>query len=478
MPLPDERPRQSVANLIGRFEQQNKRPSLPSTPPPPPRHLSNNSVKEAKDKKEWTPKSVMATDAQSVFASASPSAGQDESPPSNLQTSIGVPVDVAAGSSEPPKSPPLKGKPTTAGEATPKPVGTRIPSSPMRSRPSTVPRSPAKSSVKPAPPKSSLPSTSQPLRPQHTGQSVASNVSLPRTPRPTPKFVSLTPSRPKTPATQPRGTTRPKTPAAGPFAPTAASLSRSRNTHHPVPPPVKQVASSSSATERFTKPTAASLSKARTPVSVAPTPSRIARSTSTGVVPRGSVKPKAVLSAAGEKDAKAEGVAKDKPLHSSEPPASELAQGGHAGEDAVLSDAHGSVDISQEGAHNDPVAEKPQGSPPISEPPCQLSDDCPVQDPNPEQPQPVQDSVENGAREDVPEEVCEEQRVVIETAGPHEENLPVDLNGQHADIPASPAIGHDIEDTTSSLERFSIPKPRPQSMITIPDEHLDTSDEY
>ncbi|KAI5985994.1 hypothetical protein EDD15DRAFT_1613961 [Pisolithus albus] len=261
MPLPDERPRQSVANLIGRFEQQNKRQPLPSTPPPPPRHLPGNSVKEAKDKKEWTPNSAKTTDVQSVFASASPSAVQDELPPANLQTSVNAQGDVAAKSSEPPKSPSPKGKPNAAGEATPKSVGTRITSPPLRNRPSNTPRSPAKPSVKPPLPKSSLPSTSQPIRPQHTGQSVASNASLPRTPRSAPKSVSLTPSRPKTPATQSRGTTRPKTPGAGPFAPTAASLARSRNTHHPVPPPVKQVASSSSATERFTKPTAASLSK-------------------------------------------------------------------------------------------------------------------------------------------------------------------------------------------------------------------------
>lgn len=471
MPLPDERPRQSVANLIGRFEQQNKRQPLPSTPPPPPRHLPSNSVKEAKDK-EWTPNSVMTTDVQSVFASASPSAVQDELPPSNLQTSVNVQGDVAASSSEPPKSPPPKGKPNAAGEATPQSVGARITSSPMRNRPSNTPRSPAKSSVRPAPPKSSLPSTSQPLRPQHTGQSIASNVSLPRTPRPTPKSVSLTPSRPKTPATQPRGTTRPKTPAAGPFAPTAASLARSRNTHHPVPPPVKQVASSSSATERFTKPTAASLSKARTPASAASTPSRVAKSSSTGVVPRGSVKTKAVSSSAGKTDAKAEEEAKDKLLHSSEPPACELAQGEPAGGDpAVLSAAQGSVDISQEGAHDDAVAEKRQDSCAISEPPCQLSNDGPFQDPNPVQAQPVQDSVENG----IPEEVCEERRVVIEATGPHEEDL---LNGQHRDIPAALAIAHDTEDTTNSLEGFPIPKPRPQSMISIPDEHLDTSDGY
>ncbi|KAI6037676.1 hypothetical protein EDC04DRAFT_2701515 [Pisolithus marmoratus] len=441
-----ERPRQSVANLIGRFEQQNKRQSLPSTPPPP-RHLPSDSVKEAKDRKEGTPNPAIA----SVFTSPSPSTGQVKASPSSPEISPNSRGDVPASTSEPPKSPPSKDKPTAAGESTPKPVGTRVPS--HRFTPH-----------------------SQPLKPQHTGQSVASNTSLSRTPRPTPKSIPFTPSRPKTPAIQSRGTPRPKTPAAGPFAPTAASLARSRNTQPPVPPPVKQVASSSSVSERFTKPTAASLSKARTPVSVASTPSRVAKSTSTGDIPRASVKAKVVLSPAAAKDAKAKGVPKDKTLRSSEPPAGELAQGGRAGEPAVLSDTHDSVDVSQNGAHNEPVAERPpEDSRTVSELPCQLSDGSSLQDPNPDPPQPVQDNVENGRREDVSEEVDEEQRALI---GPHEEDLPADASDQHTDIPAVPAIGHETEDTTNSLESLPVSKSRPQSMISIPDEHLDTSDGY
>lgn len=474
MPLPDERPRQSVANLIGRFEQQNKRQSFPSSlNPTPHRRLPSDSVKEAKDKKEASPRPVMAADAQPVFSSASPSAGEVKLPPSSPQTSQVAPDDVASGSSEPPKSPPPKDKLTAARKSTPTSVGTRIASSPRKSRPSTASHSSVKSSVKPAPSKSSLPSTSQPLKPQHTGQSVASNASLSRTPRPASKSVPLTPSRPKTPATQPRAsTTRPKTPAGGLFAPTAASLARSRNTQIPVPLPVKQVTSGGNASERFTKPTAASLSKARTPVSVASTPTRVTKSTSTGAVPR-SLIPKAVLSPAGAKDAKAQGAAKDKILPSSEPPASEPTQGGRAGEDTVLSNAHGSVDISQEGAHNDQVTEGSQEDPPAaSKLPYPLSDDSSLQNPDPEQLQPVEDE-----GRDVQEEVCEKQWVAIVTAEPHEDDLPADPNGQHTDIPSAPFIGYEIEDTMNPLEDLSISKPRPQSMISIPDEHLDTSDE-
>ncbi|EKM78116.1 hypothetical protein AGABI1DRAFT_107850, partial [Agaricus bisporus var. burnettii JB137-S8] len=61
MPLPDERPRQSVANLIGRFETQTKR--HPATGASSPRsssvvsHITGDSAKEElKEKREWPPK--------------------------------------------------------------------------------------------------------------------------------------------------------------------------------------------------------------------------------------------------------------------------------------------------------------------------------------------------------------------------------------------------------------------------------------
>ncbi|KAF9649235.1 hypothetical protein BDM02DRAFT_1931491 [Thelephora ganbajun] len=60
MPLPDERPRQSVANLIGRFEQQTKKQRSSS---PGPRsssvtsHTTEDSAKEEiKEKREWPPR--------------------------------------------------------------------------------------------------------------------------------------------------------------------------------------------------------------------------------------------------------------------------------------------------------------------------------------------------------------------------------------------------------------------------------------
>ncbi|KAF7795279.1 hypothetical protein EIP86_006432 [Pleurotus ostreatoroseus] len=59
-PLPDERPRQSVANLIGRFEQQTKRQSLTHVPPrsstPVSHAAGDNAKEEVKEKREWPPK--------------------------------------------------------------------------------------------------------------------------------------------------------------------------------------------------------------------------------------------------------------------------------------------------------------------------------------------------------------------------------------------------------------------------------------
>jgi len=64
---------------------------------------------------------------------------------------------------------------------------------------------------------------------------------------------------------------RSKTPSTGLFAPTAASLARSRNAPPQVPTPTKKSTLSSSSMDRLSKPTAASLSKARPPAIAAST---------------------------------------------------------------------------------------------------------------------------------------------------------------------------------------------------------------
>ena len=79
-PLPDERPRQSVANLIGRFEQQTKRQSLTNVPPLPGSrfgsaspHLASDAAKEdgsQRSAREWPPKLKPAKDVVAVDATS------------------------------------------------------------------------------------------------------------------------------------------------------------------------------------------------------------------------------------------------------------------------------------------------------------------------------------------------------------------------------------------------------------------------
>ncbi|KAL4074962.1 hypothetical protein V8B97DRAFT_1948730 [Scleroderma yunnanense] len=481
MPLPDEKPRQSVANLIGRFEQQHKRQSLPGTPAVVLRQPVSAAKEESKGKKEWPPKSVASTDAKSVFTPTSPSSGPSKPSAPSPKTTVDIPVDPAATPSpESAQSAPPGGKATMTGTSTPTPGAKRAPLSPLKSRSSTASNLPVKSSVKPHPPKTSLSSAiSQPLKPQHTGQSVVSNVSVPRTPRATPKAVTSTPSRPKTPATHSQGISRPKTPSSGLFAPTAASLARSRIAQPPLPPPVKKMTlSNSGATERLSKPTAASLSKARTPVLTSPP--RVVKSISTGGTLRGPSKLKAGLSPDSAKEAKAKEMAKTTApqIRGDDPAASEPAQNDHT-EEAVLSDVdvvedvHSHADVSPKGVHDQPpivpedgVSEEAEAHA-ISEPPHEMPD---VPGPRQEDPSPEPPAVQDPVEEEVQEEVTNDVQ-------PHEEDVSANGDGHPADVPIAPTAGSDIEDIVNLLEATSLSKSRPQSMITIPDEHEDTSDE-
>lgn len=169
-----------------------------------------------------------------------------------------------------------------------KTTAARTPASAAKSAASTPMRTPAKSTLRSPASKQSLASpAAQPLKPQHTGQSVASNATTKRPvtkPPPTPSSAKLprpeAASRSKTPTSS-----RPKTPSSGLFAPTAASLAKSRNAP-PVPPPVKKAHLSSSSMDRLSKPTAASQAR----VTAAAATSRVA---SAAAAPRASTAAKA-----------------------------------------------------------------------------------------------------------------------------------------------------------------------------------------
>ncbi|PPQ65269.1 hypothetical protein CVT26_000229 [Gymnopilus dilepis] len=323
----DERPRQSVANLIGRFETQNKRVSQALSAGSPSRsssvvsHITGDSAREeVKEKREWPPKSVTEGDksppsrsippalvtqsswkktdpneepdvpltAKALNASERQTKGEPNTFLENWRKDLPTaPVDVepeptpaappADDGLKTPKPPatPKVGAPSTAAPRTSsaaKAATSKVPIS-AASKPSTpASKTTAKTPVKSPAPKQSL----TPLKPQHTGQSVASSAAT--TTRKSVAKAPVTPASAKTPsraeastpAKTPTSTPRPKSPSSGLFAPTAASLARSRNAAPPVPTPTKKSTISSSSMDRLSKPTAASKAKIASPPSLSP----------------------------------------------------------------------------------------------------------------------------------------------------------------------------------------------------------------
>ena len=314
-----------MANLIGRFEtkrlsisasSQSRSSSVVS-------HVTGDSAKEeVKDKREWPPKSVASAEKPLVIVSSlrhfppsqplsdpSPSTPRQAKQGESLsQTVLDAPLTTTALERQTAEAPdtflenwrkdissvPAEMAPEldptspelTIGAPSPSlqtPTAATMPNFESPTSPHTPPTAALKTSTKPASkatiskatkgitksstPKQSLSSSSQPLRPQHTGQSVASTTSARR---PSVKPAPVTPqsktgprsdaSRAKTPTSS-----RSKTPSSGLFAPTAASLARSRNAPLPAPTPTKKSTLSSSSMDRLSKPTAASLLKARPP---------------------------------------------------------------------------------------------------------------------------------------------------------------------------------------------------------------------
>lgn len=271
-PLPDERPRQSVANLIGRFEKQKSSSGAAVPPPTLPRTSSVSSYRtedsaqeEVKERREWPPKSVESPAHLSLPGSGTlqlPVHKELTTPPE----SVPPPEPVEA---KPPTSPPV-----TLVQPIPAIDGSPLPSQikPTTTGLSSSFRSPAaKSAVKPstATPVKSI----APLKPQDTGQSTASLAARKRVSATPKQPLSMTPSRVRTPTSTARSITpssqaRPKTPSSGLYAPTAASLARTRA--NALPPPSVEKPKRKLTTD-LSKPTAASASKVRTP---AATPAR------------------------------------------------------------------------------------------------------------------------------------------------------------------------------------------------------------
>ncbi|KAG1882148.1 hypothetical protein F4604DRAFT_1745302 [Suillus subluteus] len=431
-PLPDERPRQSVANLIGRFEQQTKRQSssvasaIPRSSSVSSQIAGDSAKEDTKEKREWPPKH------------------------------------------NPAKPPTVKKQ--VSGKATPTSGSRTNPTSPAKPRPSTASiKSPVKS-----PPKSSLSSSiSQPIKPQHTGQSAASNTSNVRsTPKSVPRSTPVTPSRPKTPAVHTPNVSRPKTPSSGLFAPTAASLARS---------PAAQA-------ERLSKPTAASMSKARAPPHVA-SPIRTIKSTSAGLTPRGPSKLRVGLAPARMKEAKAQEdatkVATNDVDHELDHLECGYSENGHEPEETVVSE--GTSDLHDE--VRDHVDEIPavgvRGI--VMEGVESIVEDLP--DPEATHAEVhvdamVVDNVPQVSEPEVhPEALAEEplSHGGVNSNGSVEsqdqELAPATEETVHNAVSEIPAVDDDIEDMVVMLETVSLSKHRPRSIVSIPDEHGEIPDE-
>lgn len=294
-PLPDERPRQSVANLIGKFETQSKHlspsQSNPSRSSSVVSHVTGDSAKdEIKERREWPPKPVQKIapessrfidlDARKELAVQSDAEDLQQEARNEPNTFLenwrkDVPQSTdkeleLATPNTPDKSPASAAhvQNVVSAAQTPRIPGMKTSTSKVLTSTSsrsigTPPKAQGKSVLKPTPRQSLTPATSaQSLKPQLTGQSMVSSSSkrtiskLSITPR--------TPTRTETGTKTPTLTPRSKTPSSGLFAPTAASLARARNVPLPAPPPIKKTTISTDTMDRLSRPTAASLSRVKT----------------------------------------------------------------------------------------------------------------------------------------------------------------------------------------------------------------------
>ncbi|KAG7450779.1 uncharacterized protein BT62DRAFT_535002 [Guyanagaster necrorhizus] len=483
MPLPDERPRQSVANLIGRFEQQTKRQSISAAPARSSSVVSHNSgdsaKEEVKEKRDWPPRSASSYTTSPSSSWIKPQSSALKSSSSSMST---VPISTAVSAPE-------------AGAAP-----TQLPS-PEHSDPENLLPSKAVLNQNPAPssfkspkaltPKTSLSgSTSTPLKPQHTGQSTTSTIaSVRKTVARTTTTITAAAARAKTPS---RTSARPKTPprtsapraktpisarpGSGLFAPTAASLARTRDAQAPAPTPKRKSVLSSAVADRLNKPTAASASKARAPVIVPSRGKSVTRgvvmkpklpsSSSTRVVKKdglkgavtGATAVAAVGNVVGDEHAETNG-------HDTEPSAEQAhtdAAGGHE-------QVHDEAEIHTEPETHVETEEREEGGVDQNET-VQVDVDTPgeiePQDPtSPEGVSVILPDVEKGS--------TGERTPVAET---HSREQPVE---QEHTIPeespkeTQPFVGNDIEDIVNLLESTS----RPVSIVSIPDDVIDIPDE-
>ncbi|KAG6832792.1 hypothetical protein H0H92_009410 [Tricholoma furcatifolium] len=518
MPLPDERPRQSVANLIGRFENQVKR--QPSSSPSSARSLSavshnSDSVKEeAKERREWPPRSVSpesrppviipsssfaknlalaqaaseaalesatqadaGADSSSTPRPGSASSNADKPKPivttPQRQLSIGITAPTPTSpntptTAKPPvtaKPPPAKAPVKPSASKPPPPATSRLPTK------STTPRAPTAQTPAAQPPKpqnTAPASTSTSLRKPAIPKSVpATPISRAKTPI---RTVPASTTRPKTPSTA-----RPKTPSTGLFAPTAASLAKSRNAP-PVPPTpstAKKTTLSSSVSDRLSKPTAASLSRARSPVVPAARTSTTTKPAPTTAGRTVAAKPRASVAGNGAhaKNVAPSASAKVALAAAMAASANSIA----AGAEDAASEETGAP--SEENGHEEPgnenhVEEHSESGAVHPEEPLAEASGVSSSSVEPE-------AVHEPSNGDVAHNETDAHPVIVEPES-HDQEMEADADAAPADVEEAksrPRVGSDIEDMVNMLEAVSISKPRPQSIVSIPDEVSEIPDE-
>ncbi|KAG5341606.1 hypothetical protein C0989_009092, partial [Termitomyces sp. Mn162] len=493
-PLPDERPRGSVANLIGRFETQVKRQS--SSSPASARslsatsHMSGDSAKEeAKERREWPPKSASpdakgpitipsssfarslalaqavsaeatlgtaASEAQADLVAAASLTPRPRSPTSNSDNPkpvVTTPPQRQLSIDVIPSTPITTGTPITAkppttakpARATGKPSTTtsgRTPARSMGPRPFTAPAAQPIKSQNTGPGKPSFPSR-KPVMPP-TSASIAHKAAKPAS------------TRPKTPSSM-----QSRTPSSGLFAPTAASLAKSRNTQQSSAPiPIKKVASSSAGAERLSKPTAASLSRTRTPTAVGMKPTASARSATRGVPatrPKtssaGTLTKKTGTTSTAKKAAAAAVVAEPEPVPELLP-----AENGHQPDEDH-------IDEHPEDAVNSEKQPPEQDNSVIGESSKAEAGDITTD-------QHLNEKAGENANNET-DVVSPDNLESHDTPSEHSEKAePAPVNDDHEATEVKPEghVGNEIEDMVNLLESVSISKVRPESIATIPDE--------
>ncbi|KAF7327831.1 Peptidase-S15 domain-containing protein [Mycena kentingensis (nom. inval.)] len=453
MPLPDERPRQSVANLIGRFEQQKKRQSLSPRSNSVASNITGDSAKEeVKEKREWPPRQASVDKSPpQIVPSSSWSRRQSEGTTASTTKSNSPPVAAASliasrisTSPQPVVPPHIDTQPFSPepsikvdSPATPKPTPvTPVPKPAPKQAPTakaaSVTKSPAKTAPKPVPAATPARSHSS----LATAQSGAAGSALSPSAAARAKAAAAAP-KPKTAAST-TSTVSATTSGAGLHTPTAATLARARDSQEKAPP----VKMSAAAKARM-----AAAAAANTPVRGKPPTRGGAAAT------RGTAKPKAA--AATTRVKKEPVVAAAAGATAAAVVAGDIPDEEEHAEQSVSEDVH-EEEVHEEEAHEEEVHEEEVHEEEVHE-----------EEVHEEEVEESAHEEELAHDEELEAEEVEEHRDDVDVAAEpdivSDDSHPSDVS---ATVVASETKDNDLEEMVNMLEG----KTRPLSIASIPDD--------